>query len=64
MKTVYDRVVERINSIRNNLPKEDMDRALGIVKTKRIKSKNKEQQVLWEEKQEYQTKYNRGKRKT
>ena len=39
MKTVYDRVVERINSIRNNLPKEDMDRALGIVKTKRIKSK-------------------------
>ena len=29
MKTTYDRVMEKINSI-NKLPKEDLDRALGI----------------------------------
>ena len=43
MKTIYDRVIERIANIRNknNLPKEDLDRALGITKTKRIISRKK-----------------------
>ena len=33
MKTTYERVMEKISSI-NKLPKEDLDRALGIKRDK------------------------------
>ena len=39
MKTTYERVMEKISSIseyKSDLPKEDLDRALGIKKNKRF----------------------------